>query len=137
MSEHHKFRYLLPPGNNFDFVSKFRPGSIISRAGDGRLASASCSSTRRVRGDYMNWTIDFKGGTEIILAFKDKDGNYTKVDPAKVRETLEKAGEDGFEVSDISWARARRQRRRRHRQRHDHPDHPVLGAQARRPRPTA
>ena len=24
MSDHHKFRYLLPPGNNFAFVAKFR-----------------------------------------------------------------------------------------------------------------
>jgi preprotein translocase subunit SecF len=51
----------------------------------------------------MNWTIDFKGGSEIIVAFKDKAGDYTKVDPAKVRESLEK-GEKEIEVSDISWA---------------------------------
>ena len=65
---------------------------------------------RSVRGSFMNWTIDFKGGTEIIFAFKDKANpgpdakpNFVKVDPGKVREALAKAGEDGFDVSDISW----------------------------------
>src|SRR5688572_14156081 len=103
----HKFRYLLPPGNNFQFVSKFKIWLVISSL----LMAASIASlfvNKSVRGDYMNWTIDFKGGTEIILAFKDKTtGAYTKVDPGKVRTTLEKAGEKfkdkGVEVSDITW----------------------------------
>lgn len=103
MSEQHKFRYLLPPGNNFQFVSKFRAWLIISCL----LLAASIGSlfvNKAVRGDYMNWTIDFKGGTEIVLAFKDKaSGNYTKVDPGKIRETLEGAGEDGVDVSEIGW----------------------------------
>ena len=30
MSEHHKFRYLLPPGNNFHFVSKFKAWLLMS-----------------------------------------------------------------------------------------------------------
>jgi len=57
-----------------------------------------------VRGEYMNWTIDFKGGTEMIFSFneKGKPGEYVKVDPGKVRQALEKAGED-VEVSDIGW----------------------------------
>jgi preprotein translocase subunit SecF len=58
---------------------------------------------KAVRGAHMNWTIDFKGGTEIIFAFKDKTtGVYTKVDPGTVRKTLEQK-EKGIEVSDISW----------------------------------
>ena len=87
----HKFRYLLPPGNNFQFVSKFRVWMIISCV----LLAASIGAlfvNKATRGDYMNWTIDFKGGTEIILAFKDKATNaYTKVDPAKVRQAIEKS----------------------------------------------
>jgi preprotein translocase SecF subunit len=52
----------------------------------------------------MNWTIDFKGGTEIIFAFKDKTtGKFVNVDPAKVRETFEKAKEHGVELSDITY----------------------------------
>ncbi len=103
MSEHHKFRYLLPPGNNFAFVTKFKAWLMFSI-----LAMAASVGVlfvnKSVRGDYMNWTIDFKGGSEIIVAFNDKaTGAYTKVDPAKVRETLEQ-GEKGTEVSDMSWS---------------------------------
>lgn len=67
----HKFRYLLPPGNNFAFVAKFRAWMIASIF----LMSASIGAlfvNKAVRGDYMNWTIDFKGGTEVVFAFRDK-----------------------------------------------------------------
>jgi preprotein translocase subunit SecF len=103
MTDHHKFRYLLPPGNNFAFVAKFKIWIIISillMAG----AVASLFVNKAVRGEYMNWTIDFKGGTEIQVAFRTKaTKQYTKVDPAKIREALTKAGEDGFETSEIDW----------------------------------
>ncbi|MDB4953441.1 MAG: Protein-export rane protein SecF [Myxococcales bacterium] len=103
MSEHHKFRYLLPPGNNFQFVAKFRIWLIISVL----LMAAAIGVlfvNKHVRGEYMNWTIDFKGGTEIIFAFQDKGTHaYTTVDAAKVRDSLEKAGDTGIEVSEISW----------------------------------
>ncbi|MBS1121021.1 MAG: protein-export rane protein SecF [Deltaproteobacteria bacterium] len=103
MSEHHKFRYLLPPGNNFQFVAKFRIWMIMSVL----LMAAAIGSlfvNKSVRGEYMNWTIDFKGGTEIHFAFKDKQTNkYIKVDPAKIRGALEKSGEESIDVSDIGW----------------------------------
>jgi preprotein translocase subunit SecF len=108
----HKFRYLLPPGNNFHFVRKFKTWLVLSLL----LMAASVASlfvNKAVRGDYMNWTIDFKGGTEIVVAFKDcpkKDadgkctgGKYIKADPHTIREALEKSGEGGVDVSDISW----------------------------------
>ena len=130
----HKFRYLLPPGNNFAFVAKFRIWIIISLL----LMSVAIGSlfvNKSVRGEYMNWTIDFKGGTEIIFAFRDKakapsfdavraqiavaksdseradlkaklaalGPEFVKVDPGKVREALAKSGEEGLDVSDISW----------------------------------
>ncbi len=99
----HKFRYLLPPGNNFAFVAKFRIWIIISIL----LMAASIATlfiNKSVRGEYMNWTIDFKGGTEIIFAFKDKAKNeFVKADPGKVRVALEKSGEGGIDASDISW----------------------------------
>ena len=99
----HKFRYLLPPGNNFAFVAKFKAWIVISVL----LMSVSIGAlfvNRSVRGSYMNWTIDFKGGTEIIFAFKDKtkpDGGFIKVETGKVREALSKEGD--IEVSDTSW----------------------------------
>ena len=102
MTDQHKFRYLLPPGNNFKFVAKFKIWLVLSIL----LMSASIGMlfvNKAVRGSHMNWTIDFKGGTEIIFAFKDKaTGAYTKVDPATVRKSLEKK-DKGIEVSDISW----------------------------------
>lgn len=101
MSEHHKFRYLLPPGNNFAFVAKFKAWLVFSILAM-TAAIAILFVNKSVRGDYMNWTIDFKGGSEIVVAFRDSAGAYTKVDPGKVRETLEN-GEKGIEVSDMSW----------------------------------
>jgi preprotein translocase subunit SecF len=102
MSEQHKFRYLLPPGNNFAFVAKFK-GWLIFAA----FAMVACIAmlfvNKSVRGEYLNWTIDFKGGSEIILAFKDKaTGNYTKADLGKVRGELESTDKQ-VEVSEISW----------------------------------
>ena len=101
MTDHHKFRYLLPPGNNFAFVAKFKIWIIISIL----LMAAAVGSlfvNKTVRGEYMNWTIDFKGGTEIHGTFKSKSTHdYVKVEPGKVREALAKAGEDGFDVSEI------------------------------------
>jgi preprotein translocase subunit SecF len=99
MSEHHKFRYLLPPGNNFAFVAKFKIWLVISCV----LMAASIAAlfvNNATRGAYMNWTIDFKGGAEIYFAFKDK-GKYVSADPGKVREALDKAGEEGFEVGEL------------------------------------
>ncbi|MBA3458370.1 MAG: protein translocase subunit SecF [Deltaproteobacteria bacterium] len=101
MSEH-KFRYLLQPGSNFAFVAKFKAWMIFSIIAI-LAVIAVLFVNKSVRGDYMNWTIDFKGGTEIIVAFKDNAGNYTKADPGTVREILEKE-DTSTEVSDISWS---------------------------------
>jgi preprotein translocase subunit SecF len=98
----HKFRYLLAPGTNFAFVRKFKIWMLASCF----LLVASVAAlfvNKEVRGDYMNWTIDFKGGTEIIYAFKDASGAYTEVKPGDVRNLLAKSGEDGIEISDISY----------------------------------
>jgi preprotein translocase subunit SecF len=103
MTDHHKFRYLLPPGNNFAFVAKFKIWLVISIL----LMAVSISSlfvNKAVRGEYMNWTIDFRGGTQIHYAFKNKQTHApVHVDPAKIRETLGKGGEEGYDVSEIDW----------------------------------
>ena len=101
MSEH-KFRYLLPPGTHFNFVAKFKVWiwlSILLTIG----TVAVLLVNKSVRGEYMNWTIDFRGGTELIFAFKDKQGGYVAPDPAKARDAYSKAGEEGVDVSEISW----------------------------------
>jgi preprotein translocase subunit SecF len=102
MSEHHKFRYLLPPGNNFAFVAKFKSwlvASILLMA----IAIGALFVNKATRGEYMNWSIDFKGGTEVIFVFKDDAGAFTKVDPGKVREAFQKKGEHGVEISSITY----------------------------------
>lgn len=97
----HKFRYLLPPGNNFKFTSKFRMMMIFSIIA--MLACVGALFLNKARhGQYMNWTIDFKGGTEIILSFK-QNNEFVKPDLGKVREALKKSGEEGVDVSDMSW----------------------------------
>jgi len=103
MSEQHKFRYLLPPGNNFAFVRKFKYWLVASA-----VLMVACIAilfiNKSVRGEYMNWTIDFKGGTEMVFAFKDKQtGAYHSVDPGAVRSALQKAGDHAVEISDISY----------------------------------
>ena len=99
----HKFRYLLPPGTNFQFVAKFRTWFILSCLLMA-ISVGALFANKHFRGEYMNWTIDFKGGTEIIYAFKDKTTHdYAKVDPGKVRDALTKSGEGDLEISDISW----------------------------------
>ena len=103
MSEHHKFRYLLPPGNNFQFVSKFKAWLVMSFVLMA-IAVGMLFVNKARHGDYMNWTIDFKGGTEMVFAFKDRaTKNYIKVDPSTIRRALEKSGEDGIDLSEIEW----------------------------------
>jgi preprotein translocase subunit SecF len=103
MTDHHKFRYLLPPGNNFAFVAKFKTWIVVSIL----LMAAAIGSlfvNKARHGEYMNWTIDFRGGTEIIYSFENKQTHQAvKVDAAKVRDILAKAGEEGFDVSEIEW----------------------------------
>jgi len=103
MTDHHKFRYLLPPGNNFSFVSKFKVWIVVS-IGLMTLSLGGLLYNKVARGEYMNWTIDFRGGTQIHYAFQNKQTHASvKVDPAKVRDVLSKAGEEGFDVSEIDW----------------------------------
>src|SRR4051812_50206597 len=101
MTAHHKFRYLLPPGNNFNFVSKFKIWLIISIL----LMAVSVGSlfvNKAVRGEYMNWAIDFRGGTQIHYAFKKKQTHAPiPIHPAKIRDAPGKAGGGGYDVSGI------------------------------------
>jgi preprotein translocase subunit SecF len=102
---HHKFRYLLPPGNNFAFVAKFKIWMVLSIL----LMAASVGAlfvNKATRGEYMNWTTDFKGGTDIIVSFKDKAGNYVKEDPGTIRKAFADAHEEGIELSDISYTQS-------------------------------
>jgi preprotein translocase subunit SecF len=100
----HNFRYLLKPGNDFRLAKQFKIWVTMSLV----LCAASIGImilNKRVRGDYLNWTIDFKGGSEFVFAFKDKEtpDKYVEVDHAQVREALKEAGDEDAEVSGMSW----------------------------------
>lgn len=104
MAETHKpFRELIKPNSNFEFIEKRRKWATISV-----LAIIACIAVlfvnKSTRGDFLNWTIDFKGGTEMIFAFEDKGGNPVPVDAAVIRQTLKDAGKSGFTVSEFHWA---------------------------------
>jgi preprotein translocase subunit SecF len=82
----HNFRYIVKPGTDFSFTAKFRIWILLS----GLLITASIASlfvNKAVRGQYLNWSIDFKGGTEVVYAFVDKakPDTFVHADPGKVR----------------------------------------------------
>ena len=100
----HKFRYLLKPGNDFRFVKHMRTWCVISFL----LCAASIGMlfvNKQVRGDYLNWTIDFKGGTEIVYAFVDEADptKYVEVDAGTVRGALDAAGDSSADVSQYTY----------------------------------
>ena len=100
----HAFRYLIKPGTDFAFTSKFRLWVALSLILS-TIAIGSLFVNKATRGEHLNWTIDFKGGTEIIYKFRDKADptKYVAPDAAKVRDAIAKAGDAGFDVSGMSW----------------------------------
>jgi preprotein translocase subunit SecF len=100
---HKPFRYFLPPGSNFEFVKTARVWFTVSML----VVAASIGLlfvNKSVRGDYLNWTIDFKGGTEIIYTFKDKGtGKHVRLPAADIRGALSQAGAKSFDVSEMSF----------------------------------
>jgi preprotein translocase subunit SecF len=96
----HKFRHLIPPGSSFNFVSKFKLSVFLSCLAMA-IGIGSLFVNKATRGSYMNWTIDFKGGTEIVYSFTDDKGKYLKPDLHAAREALK--GEGDIDVSDMRW----------------------------------
>ena len=103
MSDTHKpFRELIKPNSNFEFIDSRKTWITISVIAI--LASiAMLFVNKSMRGDYLNWTIDFKGGTELIFAFEDKAGNPVPVEAGDIRNALSDEGQSGFAVSDFRW----------------------------------
>jgi preprotein translocase subunit SecF len=95
----HNFRYLLKPGNDFRLAKQFKAWVVVSVL----LCFASIGLlfvNKSVRGEYLNWTIDFKGGSEFIFAYTKKGTNeYVHVPATEVRDAI--GHED--EVSDLQW----------------------------------
>jgi preprotein translocase subunit SecF len=105
------FRYLVPNGTQFDFLRNAKPVSRLSMVLLA-LSLVALFVNKEVRGSMLNWTIDFKGGTEVIVAFRDKvpadsppgtEGKPRVVQPGKLRDTLQAAGKSDVEISDITW----------------------------------
>jgi len=98
-----KYRELIQPGSNFEFMGRARLWFTLST-----IVCAACIGMCFVnnawRGDYMNWSTDFKGGTEIVFGFYKKGTQVpATVDSAKVRKALGDGGFEGFDVSDYAW----------------------------------
>jgi preprotein translocase subunit SecF len=103
MATHKPFRELIKPGTNFEFMGRARLWVGVSVL----LVAASIAMlfvNDAWRGDYMNFSTDFKGGTEIIFGFhKAGTDQPVEVSPGDVRSALSKGGFSGFEVSDFTW----------------------------------
>jgi len=103
MATHKPFRELINPKSNFDFIGRVKTWAFISFL----LVSGSIGMlfvNKSVRGDYLNWTIDFKGGTEIIFSFADAgDGSPAGIGSGDVRDALSGAGKSGVDISDFTW----------------------------------
>lgn len=99
MATHKPFRELIKPGTNFEFVGRARLWITVSIV----ILAASIGMlfvNKAVRGDYLNWTIDFKGGTEVIFAFRNVETRApVPVSIATVRAALPK----DVEVAEYSW----------------------------------
>lgn len=100
---HKPFRELVKPGSNFEFMGRARLWVGISAL----LVIASLAMpfiNKAWRGDYMNWSTDFKGGTEIIVGYhKAGTDEPAQVSSGDARKALKAAGFDSFEVSDYTW----------------------------------
>jgi preprotein translocase subunit SecF len=87
-----RFRELIPPGTNFEFVGKARMFLTISVIVM-LLCIAMLPINHYLRGSALNFSIDFKGGTDIIMTFGKPVG------AADVRKAM---NDSGFRQVDVS-----------------------------------
>lgn len=86
------FRELIQPGTNFEFVGRRRLWFTISIIAC-LISIVMLPVNAAVRGSMLNWSIDFKGGTEIVATFAKP------VDAGTLRKTLEDGGYKNVDVS--------------------------------------
>lgn len=94
-----KFNELVQPGTNFEFVGKSRKLFTISIIAV-LLSFAMLPINKIWRGSYLNFAIDFKGGTEIIMSFAKP------VSAGELRSALKDAGHGGVDVSSFTFTEA-------------------------------
>jgi len=102
-STHKPFRELIQPGSTFEFMGRARIWFAFSI-----LVCSACVAMLFInqawRGEMMNWSTDFKGGTEMVFGFYKKGTDQpAEVEAGQVRKALGKAGFDAVEVSDFTW----------------------------------
>ena len=72
MSEHHghKFFEIIKPGSNYEFIGRSRTwiglSIVLTLISIGALIFNVMSKSR---GHMLNWGVDFRGGSEIIIEF--------------------------------------------------------------------
>jgi preprotein translocase subunit SecF len=94
MASHQKFFEIIKPGTNFDFIGRKRIWIGISIAAIlfSILMLPLNAYVIPGRGQMLNWSVEFKGGSEI-------DAGFSKaVQPAEIRAALEAAGYHGVEA---------------------------------------
>lgn len=100
---HKPFRELIQPGSTFEFMGRaklwFAFSILVCSASIGMLFI-----NQAWRGEMMNWSTDFKGGTEMVFGFYKKGTDQpAEVDAGQVRKALGKGGFSAVEVSDFTW----------------------------------
>ncbi len=93
MASEQKFFEVIKPGTRLDFIGKTKywiGASIVLVLITGGMLVANLYMPGR--GHMLNWGVDFRGGTELVV-------NFTKsVDSAQVRDALSAAGHHNAEV---------------------------------------
>ncbi len=93
MAANQKFTEIIKPGIDIDFIGKQKwwIGSSIILVLVGMLM-LPLNATMKGRGHVLNWGVDFRGGTEMVVDFS------RPLDAAALRDALDSGGFAGAEV---------------------------------------
>jgi len=91
-----RFRELIQPGTNFEFVGKTRLWLTLSVIAV-FISIAMLPINYLLRGSPLNFSIDFKGGTDIVMTFGKS------VSAGDVRKAMEDAGHHQVDVSTFQF----------------------------------
>src|SRR3954468_427558 len=93
-NQHQKFFEIIHPGANYEFIGKqkYWIGLSIILVGLTILMLPLNAFVFKSRGHMLNWGIDFRGGTEMVIEFS------RHVEPGDLRRTLAEIGHDNADV---------------------------------------